>query len=145
MQAILFTFLEWLFEWLIFEAGKEFHCSFTNLNFFFYRRLMKCESSDPLRAQTSGGSNHHPHVLPSGKPRATRALTATYPLVPVPGCEIPKVTTKASSDPKSVRESKSSRQNKESRSQKHTRVMIHCLSFRALPGNIPWFDSEMYV
>lgn len=87
------------------------------------KRLMKCESSDPLRSQTSGSSNHHPHVLPCGKPRATRALTATYPLVPVPGCEIPKVTTKASSDPKSVRESKSSRQNKESRSQKHTRIL----------------------
>ncbi|XP_058524499.1 mdm2-binding protein isoform X2 [Ochotona princeps] len=87
------------------------------------KRLMKCESSDSLHSQTSGSSNPHPHVAPSGKPQAKRPLTAAYPLVPVPDSEIPKVTAKASSDLKSVRESKSSRQNKESRSQKHTRIL----------------------
>uniref|UniRef100_A0A5F9D798 MDM2 binding protein n=1 Tax=Oryctolagus cuniculus TaxID=9986 RepID=A0A5F9D798_RABIT len=88
------------------------------------KRLVKCESSDSLLSQTSNSNNrHHHHMVKSGKPWAERSLSVTYPLVPVSNCEIPKVTMKASSGQKSMRESKPSRQIKESRSQKHTRIL----------------------
>ncbi|KAG3273667.1 mdm2-binding protein [Ictidomys tridecemlineatus] len=86
------------------------------------KRLVKSVSSDSL-SQMSGSSNHHHHVVTSRKPQAERSSSMTGPLVPVPACETPKVTTKASSVPKNVHASKTSKYTKESRSQKHTRIL----------------------
>ncbi|KAM5137442.1 mdm2-binding protein isoform 5-T5 [Callospermophilus lateralis] len=86
------------------------------------KRLVKSVSSDSL-SQMSGSSNHHHHVVTSRKPQAERSSSMTGPLVPVPACETPKVTTKASSVPKNVHVSKTSKHTKESRSQKHTRIL----------------------
>ncbi|KAM4822977.1 mdm2-binding protein isoform X4 [Urocitellus parryii] len=86
------------------------------------KRLVKSVSSDSL-SQMSGSSNHHHHVVTSRKPQAERSSSMTGPLVPVPACETPKVTTMASSVPKNVHASKTSKHTKESRSQKHTRIL----------------------
>ncbi|MBZ3870805.1 Mdm2-binding protein [Sciurus carolinensis] len=86
------------------------------------KRLVKSGSSDSLLSQMSGNSNHHHHVMTSRKPQAKQS-SMTCPLVPVPTCETPEVTTKASSGQKSVYALKTSKQTKESRSQKHTRIL----------------------
>ncbi|XP_069322139.1 mdm2-binding protein [Eulemur rufifrons] len=99
------------------RRSKDLNCLYPK------KRLVKSESSDSLLSQTSGNSYHHHHVMTSRKPPAERLSSVTCPLVPLPSCETPKVTAKASSGHKSVHESKTSRQIKESRSQKHTRIL----------------------
>lgn len=83
------------------------------------KRITKSESSDCLLSQASCNSNHYHHVGTSRKPQAERCV----PVLPLPGREASKVTTKTSSGQKRAHESKSSKQIKESRSQKHTRML----------------------
>ncbi|XP_012501999.1 PREDICTED: mdm2-binding protein [Propithecus coquereli] len=99
------------------RRSKDLNCLYPK------KRLVKSESSDSLLSQTSGNGNHHHHAVTSRKPRAERLLSVTCPLVPLPSCETPKVSAKASSGHKSMHESKTSMQIKESRSQKHTRIL----------------------
>ncbi|XP_027631127.1 mdm2-binding protein isoform X2 [Tupaia chinensis] len=100
------------------------------------KRLAKSESSDSLLSLTSASSTHH-RVVSSRKPREQRSFSVAGPLVQVPGCETPKITAKASSSQKSVRESKSSRQMKESRSQKHTRILKEVVTETLKKHSIP--------
>ncbi|KAM8785032.1 mdm2-binding protein [Rhynchonycteris naso] len=85
------------------------------------KRLVKSESSDSLLSQTSSSTHRHHCAVTSRKPWAERSVPC--PSVPVISRNTFKVTTKASSGPKSGHASKTPRPIKESRSQKHTRML----------------------